>query len=80
MGYDWYAKAIIDKIKAEGGFSDTHRTRLICPKCGSLSDSSYREHCSFIGVSFTGLNEMEREGRIADREIEQILERKFGPR
>ena len=26
------------------------------------------------------LNEMERDGKIADREIEEILERKFGPR
>lgn len=26
------------------------------------------------------LNKMEREGRIADREIEEILEREFGPR
>lgn len=63
MRYDWYAKAIIDKIKEGGGMSPPPPNpspankffSIVCPKCGPKSGWTYKElGVDSLGMTFTG--------------------------
>ena len=48
MGYDFWAKAIIDKLKESGEFSRPSAPLVKCTKCGSYN-TYYTKKESFFG-------------------------------